>query len=59
MIFAAAVSLVTLCFAALTVPRAPEPAVPLHTQSKKQHFANEALQLDGPLNPLNLFNTRY
>jgi hypothetical protein len=33
MIFAAAVSLETLCFAALTVPNAPEPAVPLHTQS--------------------------
>jgi hypothetical protein len=27
-IFAAAVSLVALCFAALTIPNAPEPAVP-------------------------------
>ena len=33
MIFAAAGSPVSLCFVALTVPKPPESAVPLHTQS--------------------------
>ena len=33
MVFAAAGSPVSLCFAALTVPNPPEPAVPLHIQS--------------------------
>jgi hypothetical protein len=33
MVFAAAGSPVSLCFAALTAPNPPKPAVPLHTQS--------------------------